>query len=102
MHCEQQNLQSTLTTQSPPTSKLSNGLDDLELCHRNDNFFPTSATPNVRTNEVAFQLVPTSKIGKAYMDLTGKFPSKSAHGNQYILVAYNYDANAILAEPIKN
>ena len=36
------------------------------------------------------------------MDLTGRFPYKSAHGNQYILVAYHYDANAILAQPIKN
>ena len=36
------------------------------------------------------------------MDLTGKFPYRSARGNQYILVAYHYDANAILAQPIKN
>ena len=36
------------------------------------------------------------------MDMTGEFPVRSSRGNQYILVAYNYDANAILAEPIKN
>ena len=31
-----------------------------------------------------------------------KYPTKSARGNQYILIAFNYDANAILAESIKN
>ena len=36
------------------------------------------------------------------MDLTGKYPVKSQSGHQYILIAYNFDANAILAEPLKN
>ena len=38
----------------------------------------------------------------AYSDLTGRFPYTSSRGNQYIMVAYHYDANAILVEPIKN
>ena len=36
------------------------------------------------------------------MDLTVQNLSKFARGKQYILVAYNYDANTILAEPMKN
>ena len=36
------------------------------------------------------------------MDLTGKFPYKSARGYEYLLIGYNYDANAIVVEPIKN
>ena len=38
----------------------------------------------------------------AYMDLTGRFPYKSSKGNEYVLVAYHYDANAILVQALKN
>ena len=41
-------------------------------------------------------------MNMGYMDLTGCFPTKSARGNQYILIAYYYDANTIYAHPIKN
>ena len=37
-----------------------------------------------------------------YMDLTGRFPYRSSRGNEYIMVAYNYDGNQILMEPVKN
>ena len=37
-----------------------------------------------------------------YISLTGRFPFRSAKGNQYLLVAYHFDANAIYAKPIKN
>ena len=37
-----------------------------------------------------------------YIDLTGRFPYRSAKGNEYLFVAYHFDGNAILAEPIKN
>lgn len=36
------------------------------------------------------------------MDLTGQFPYRSAKGNEYLLIGYHNDANAILAIPIKN
>ena len=36
------------------------------------------------------------------MDLTGKFNHCSASGHEYLIVEYNYYANAILVEPIKN
>ena len=39
---------------------------------------------------------------KAYMDLTGRFPYKSSRGNEYILIAFHYDSNAILGLPLKN
>ena len=32
----------------------------------------------------------------------GRFPKHSSCGNEYILVRYYYDANCILASPIKN
>ena len=37
-----------------------------------------------------------------YMDLTGRFTSFSSSGLKYLLVWYNYNANAILVEPLKN
>ena len=36
------------------------------------------------------------------MDLTGRFPYASSRGNEYIMIFYHYDANAILAQPMKN
>ena len=36
------------------------------------------------------------------MDLTGRFPYKSSRGNEYILIAYHFDFNAILGVAIKN
>ena len=41
------------------------------------------------------------KTQKAYMDLTGRFPYKSSRGNQYLVIVYDYDANAIVYAPIK-
>ena len=35
------------------------------------------------------------------MDLSGRFTDFSASGHAYLLVGYNYDANAILFEPLK-
>ena len=40
--------------------------------------------------------------GNFCSDQTGKFPKKSSIGNQYTMVAYNHDSNAVLAEPIKS
>ena len=36
-----------------------------------------------------------------YSDATGKFPVPSCHGNQYVMIVYVYDANAILVRPMK-
>ena len=36
------------------------------------------------------------------MDLTGRFPYCSSKGNEYILIAYHYDSNAILGLPVAN
>jgi hypothetical protein len=64
--------------------------------------FPTSETPNSKTHEASAILIPFESKSTAYGDLTGKFPHKSSRGNQYLLVIYDYDSNAILAEPLKN
>ena len=40
--------------------------------------------------------------GTLYTDLTGRFPIRYYKGNQYIFLAYVYDANAILVRAMKN
>ena len=37
-----------------------------------------------------------------YSDQTGRFPHRLSCGNEYIMVMYDYDANAILATWLKN
>lgn len=40
--------------------------------------------------------------GHIYSDQTGRFPHTSSRGNKYIMIVYDYDSNAILAEPMKS
>jgi hypothetical protein len=40
--------------------------------------------------------------GKIYTDQTGRFPVVSRKGNKYIMILYDYDSNAILAQPMKD
>jgi hypothetical protein len=56
--------------------------------------------PNVRTH-CAFTKV-VSMTGKVFSDQTGRFPQTSSRGNKYIMIFYDYDSNAILAEPLKS
>ena len=39
---------------------------------------------------------------KIYTDQTGRFPITSSRCYKYIIIAYDYDSNNILAEPIKS
>jgi hypothetical protein len=41
-------------------------------------------------------------MGQIYSNQTGRFPVTSSRGNRYIMIVYDYDSTAILAEPIKN
>ena len=64
------------------------------------NVTTLSTKPGESTSELLLQIFdPTEKV---YSDLTGKFPVQSDRGNNYILVAYHYDANNILTIPLKN
>jgi hypothetical protein len=44
----------------------------------------------------------TIDAGQIYTDQTGRFPVVSSKGNNYIMILYDYDSNAILAQPIKD
>jgi hypothetical protein len=49
-----------------------------------------------------FVYAATIDSGQIYTDQTGKFPVVSRKGNKYIMIVYDYDSNAILAQPIKD
>jgi hypothetical protein len=48
-----------------------------------------------------FVYAATIDAGQIYSDQTGRFPVVSRKGNKYIMILYDYDSNAILAQPIK-
>ena len=91
LHAQKQGLQST---------KLLKSTDDIK--DELDDHFPMSDVPNIKSNNVCYVLVDPQEIATGYIDLTGRFPKKSSRGNEYILVAYHFDANHIMALPIKN
>jgi hypothetical protein len=49
-----------------------------------------------------FVYAATVDAGQIYTDQTGKFPVVSSKGNKYTMILYDYDSNAILAQPIKD
>ena len=53
-----------------------------------------------RTHQIFLKVTECSS--KIYTDQTGRFPVTSSRGNKYIMIAYDYDSNNILAEPIKS
>jgi hypothetical protein len=40
--------------------------------------------------------------GLIFSDQTGRFPVTSSRGHNYLMIGYDHDSNAILAEPMKN
>ena len=64
------------------------------------SFYPD--TESVKTHEIFATIIPFNLKITGFSDLTGAFPYKSSRGNLYVMVMYDYDKNAILAEPIKN
>jgi hypothetical protein len=49
-----------------------------------------------------FVYAATIDAGQIYTDQTGRFPMVSSKVNTYIMVLYDYDSNAFLAQPIKD
>ena len=71
--------------------------------HMNKFSSTTSQQPlryQKKTNEVFIKIIqPENKI---YSDQTGAFPFPSSRGYRYIMVFYDVDSNAILAQPMKS
>jgi len=68
--------------------------------NQNDNAFPL-AVATINPTHACF-LALTEPTRQTYMDLTGKFVVPSSSSNNYIMIIYDYNSNAILAIPLKN
>jgi hypothetical protein len=54
-----------------------------------------------RTYWVSMQ--PITVMGQIFSNQTGRFPITSrSHGNKYVMIVYDFDSNAILAEPLQS
>ena len=84
LHQEQQNLQSTKDVASE------------------QDFFQSSDKPNKKLNQMHATLDKLQAVQKAYSDLTGRFSYSSSRGNQYFLVVYDYDSNAMVVKVLKS
>jgi hypothetical protein len=92
---ERKNLQST--TRIPPSDATT-----AENKTQEDTFFPMPDTPNIKSFDACASIVPFVAKNTAYHDLTGRFPHQSSRGNEYLLIVYDYDSNAILHSVLKN
>ena len=66
-----------------------------------DSYSP-SPTPNAKTHDVVYHITQLGPTNKSYIDLTGRFPYRSSRDNEYFLIGYHFEANAILATQLKN
>ena len=56
----------------------------------------------MKTHDIYVTIIRFNLNKKGFSDLSGAFPHKSSKWNVYVMLMYDYDSNAILAEPIKN
>ena len=56
--------------------------------------------PSPRFHDIYADCQPIT--GKIFSDLPGRFVVPSSRGHNYLLIVYDHDSNAILAEPLKN
>jgi hypothetical protein len=64
------------------------------------DFFPSQPEDTTRSHYCLLTTAEPRHL--VYSDQTGRLPHPSESGNNYLLVAYDYDSNAILLRPIKN
>jgi hypothetical protein len=86
--------QRSINVSAKPTASTNIILDPTE-----EDCFPQSEIPNERTHFCYTTIMePTGQI---YTDQTGKFVMPSSNGDNYLMILYDYDSNAILAEPMR-
>ena len=91
----------TLKKHPPSLHTTQQGHLDNKRMHQNptpapvpDDPFPLQPEPNEQSNACFIAAVQPKHI--IYSDQTGRLPITSSQGNQYLVVAYDYDSNAIL------
>jgi hypothetical protein len=77
-------------------------LDQTRKNIRSTKIIPDDIPEQQDDNKTNFLFATILDTGRIYTDQTGRFPITSSQGNQYIMVLYDYDSNAILTEPLKN
>ena len=83
-------------------SKPGQSLEATLLEEMDEDNFPDSPTPNDKINNVVYIFIDRDELCTTYTDLTGLFPCCSSRGNEYLLIAYHYDGNCVIAQPLKN
>ena len=78
-----------------------NSRKDLKPELEGQGFINKDRTQRVGVHIVKNETVIDELNGIISTDQTGKFPKILQRGNEYIMVLYNYDSNAILATAIK-
>ena len=73
--------------------------DDTET---EQEIFPMQLTTGENTTANFCYTTIFEPTGKVYSDQTGNFQYVSSKGNNSLVIMYDYDSNAILAEPISN
>ena len=68
---------------------------------KTEDYEPTDGIAK-KTWENAAILYAFNPKEKTYSDQTGRFPHRSSRGNEYVMVMYDYDSNAILVTALKN
>ena len=100
-HLDQQrkNIQSTRRTQSTTSLTTNSAAHGLQAHGTSDPFTPiTERTHQTYTDLLDFH----SPTGQIHTDQTGRFPVQSSCGSKYVMILYDYDSNAILAETMKS
>jgi hypothetical protein len=69
-----------------------------------DDFLPSAPITNGKATNFAYAAIEAipARTGLLSTDQTGKFCILSNTGMRYVMILYNFDRNAILAEPLKN
>jgi hypothetical protein len=63
---------------------------------------PSQEANNTSTHCVFSTIVRATDLRKkSYSDQTGKFPTQSSRGHNYVMVLYDYDSNSIQTRPLK-
>ena len=65
------------------------------------DYFPITKIPNKRTNHAYYALIDLEEITIGYINLIERFPKRLSQRNEYIIVAYYFDANYIRVLLIK-
>lgn len=64
-----------------------------------DDMFPLSDTPNLKQDPVVYAIMGDT-LSQVYICFPGRFLHSSSRGNEYILIGYHHDGDAILSTPM--